>query len=44
MDEHTRPIRDEVHWCMLFVDDIMLFGEPRHGVDATPHQIGNLEG
>lgn len=44
MDEHTRLIRDEVHWCMLFADDIMLFDEPRRGVDATLSQIGNLEG
>lgn len=25
MDEHTRLIQDEVHWCMIFEDDIMLF-------------------
>jgi hypothetical protein len=28
-----RSIQDEVHWCMLFVDDIVLMDETRGGVN-----------
>ena len=29
MDELTKHIQDEVRWCMLFVDDIVLVDETR---------------
>ena len=31
MDELTRAIQDEISWCMLFVDDIVLVDEMRAG-------------
>jgi len=34
MDELTRVIQDEIPWCMLFVDDIVLVDEMRAGVNA----------
>ena len=34
MDELTRAIRDEIPWCMLFADDIILVDERRAGVNA----------
>jgi len=34
MDEITRHIQDEVPWCMLFADDIVLVDETRGGVNA----------
>ena len=34
MDEITRHIQDEVPWCMLFADDIVLVDETREGVNA----------
>ena len=34
MDELTRAIKDEIPWCMLFVDDIVLVDERRAGVNA----------
>jgi len=34
MDELTRAIQDEIPWCMLFVDDIVLIDETRAGVNA----------
>jgi len=34
MDELTRPIQDEIPWCMLFADDIVLVDEMRAGVNA----------
>ena len=34
MDELTRAIQDEISWCMLFADDIVLVNETRAGVNA----------
>ena len=34
MDELTRAIQDEILWCMLFADDIVLIDETRTGVNA----------
>ena len=34
MDELTRAIQDEISWCMLFADDIILVDETRAGVNA----------
>ena len=34
MDELTRAIQDEIPWCMLFADDIVLVDETRAGVSA----------
>ena len=40
MDELTRAIQDEIPWCMLFADDIVLVDETRAGVNA---KIGVME-
>jgi len=34
MDELTRAIQDEIPWCILFVDDIVLINKTRAGVNA----------
>ena len=34
MDELTRAIQDEIRWCMLFADDIVLVDETRAGVNV----------
>jgi len=34
MDELTRAIQDEIPWCMLFADDIILVDEMRAGVNV----------
>ena len=34
MDEFTKGIQDELPWCMLFADDIVLIDEAIEGVNA----------
>ncbi|XP_021737843.1 uncharacterized protein LOC110704370 [Chenopodium quinoa] len=34
----TRPIQDEVPWCMLFADDIVSVDETKDGVNAKLEQ------
>jgi len=34
MDELTTTIQDEISWCILFADDIVLVDEIRDGVNA----------
>ena len=34
MDELSRAIQDEIPWCMLFADDIVLLDETRANVNA----------
>jgi len=34
MDELTRAIQDEIPWCKLFADDIILVNQTRAGVNA----------
>ena len=44
MDELTRGIQDEIPWCMLFVDDIVLIDETMKGVKIKLEQWrGTLE-
>jgi hypothetical protein len=33
MDEITKDIHEDIHWCMFFVDNVMLIDERRIGVD-----------
>jgi hypothetical protein len=33
MDEVIRDIQDDIPWCMLFADDVVLVDESRTGVD-----------
>ena len=33
MDEITKDIQDDIPWCMLFADDVMLIDESKIGVD-----------
>ena len=40
MDELTRAIQNEIPWCMLFADDIVLVDETRARVNA---KIGVIE-
>jgi len=39
MDELSRAIQDEIPWCMLFVDDMVLVDQMRAG----KCQIGAME-
>jgi len=34
MDELTKRMLDEIPWCMLFADDIVLIDETREGVNV----------
>lgn len=34
MDELTQSIKEEVLWCMLFVDDIVLLDETQNKCNA----------
>jgi len=38
MDELTKRIQEELPWCMLFVDDIILVDEIRKGVNGKSEQ------
>jgi hypothetical protein len=33
MDEITKDIQEDISWCMLFVDDVMLIDENMIGVN-----------
>jgi hypothetical protein len=33
MDEITKDIQEDISWCMLFVDDVMLIDESMIGVN-----------
>lgn len=34
MDELTRSIQDDIPWCMMFADDIVLIGETKESVES----------
>ena len=33
MDEITKDIQEDISWCMIFVDDVVLIDESRIGVN-----------
>ena len=39
MDELTREIQEEVPWCMLFADDIILIDEIRGGLSEKLEKL-----
>ena len=41
MDEVTRDIQEDIPWCMLFADDVVLVDESRTGVNQ---QTGVMAG
>ena len=41
MDELTRGIQDELPWCILFADNIVLIDETRKGVNTKSEQWRN---
>jgi len=41
MDELTRGIQDEIPWCMLFANDIVLIDETQEGVNTKLEQWRN---
>ena len=41
IDEVTRPIQDEILWCMLFVDDIVLWMKLKLGLMPNWSNGGN---
>lgn len=43
MDKLTRSIQDEVPWCMLFVDDIILIDETRDGVNGRLEVVQRIQ-
>ena len=43
MDELTRAIQDEIPWCMLFADDIVLVDKTRAGVKPNWSYGGKLQ-
>ena len=42
MDKLTRAIQDEIPWCMLFADNIVLVDETRAGINAKLEYRGKL--
>jgi len=38
MDELIREVQDEILWCMLFADDIVLIDETKGGLSETLHR------
>jgi hypothetical protein len=36
IDEVTRDIQEDIPWCMLFADDVVLVDESREGVNRKP--------
>ncbi|XP_070050689.1 uncharacterized protein [Nicotiana tomentosiformis] len=43
MDVLTRHIQEEVSWCMLFADDIVLIDETPDGVNASYTGVGKID-
>lgn len=43
IDELTRPIKDEVPWCLIFVDDIILLDEIRRGANIKLEALNRIQ-